>query len=103
MMSNLGIHGSYFIPRPCALSDADGIPTKGISTDFFETRYKKFEVIVSVFPGAWIPQSVILEGTFMIQTAPPLGITTFQQYTDMLLSVCSDTPTSRSTRSACTF
>lgn len=80
---------SYFIPCPCALSDPDGLPHKGNkskATDFFETRYKKFNVIVSNFPGAWTPQSVILEGMFLIQTAPPPGISTFREYTDMLLT-----------------
>ena len=74
--------GSYFIPRPCTLSDPEGLPHKGNkskATDFFETRYKKFGVIVSTFPGAWIPQSIILEGLFMMQTAPPPGTTTFRQ------------------------
>ena len=80
--------GSNFIPRPCALVAADGVPTKGNkskATDFFETCYKQVGVIVSAFPNSWTPDSVILEGMFMVQTAPSPGITTFQQYTDMLL------------------
>ena len=51
----------------------------------FETRYKKVSVIVSNFQTSWVPESVILEGMFLIQTAPPPGVTTFQQYTEMLL------------------
>ena len=80
---------SNFIARPCALSDPNGLPHKGNkskATDFFETRYKRFDVIVSTFPSGWIPDSVILEGMFLIQTAPPPGVSTFEQYTDMLLS-----------------
>ena len=80
--------GSNFIPRPCALVSAEGLPTKGNkskATDFFETHYKQVGVIVSAFPNSWTPDSVILEGMFMIQTAPSPGITTFRQYTDMLL------------------
>lgn len=42
-------------------------------------------VIVSALPNNWVPQSVILEGMFLIQTAPPPGVTPFRQYTDMLL------------------
>ena len=55
---------------------------KSKATDFFKTRYKKLEVIVSNFPGAWTPQSVILDGKFLIQTAPAPD---FREYTDMLL------------------
>jgi len=80
--------GSYFTQRPCALSDHDGLPHKGNkskATDFFEMRYKRFEIIVSALPNAWIPHSVLLEGMFLIQTAPPPGTCTFLQYTDMLL------------------
>ena len=72
--------GSNFIPRPCALVSAEGLPTKGNkskATDFFETCYKQVGVIVSAFPNSWTPDSVILEGMFMIQTAPSPGITTF--------------------------
>lgn len=77
---------SNFIAHPCALSVPNGVPHKGNkskATDFFETRYKKY---VIAFPCGWIPQSVILEGMFLIQTAPPPGVSTFKQYTDMFLS-----------------
>ena len=80
---------SNFIARPCALSDSNGLPHKGNkskATDFFETRYKRFDVIVSAFPSGWIPDSVILEGMFLIQTAPAPGVSTFRQYTDILLN-----------------
>ena len=80
---------SNFITRPCALSDSNGLPhngNKSKATDFFETRYKRFDVIVSAFPSGWIPDSVILEGMFLIQTAPPPGVSTFRQYTDTLLN-----------------
>ena len=79
---------SNFIPRPCALVGTEGLPTKGHksrATNFFEARYKQVGVIVSAFPNSWTPDSVILEGMFMIQTAPSPGVTTFQEYTDMLL------------------
>ena len=52
--------GSNFIPCPCALSGPDGLPHKGNkskTTDFYETRYKKFSVIVSGVPSGWIPVS----------------------------------------------
>ena len=81
--------GSYFLPHPCALCDFEGYPHKGNkskATDFFETRYKKINVIVSTFPGTWTPQSVILEGMFMIQTSPSPGLSNFQEYTKMLKS-----------------
>lgn len=76
--------GSNFIPRPCAISGPDGLPHKG-NTDIYQTRYKKCSVIVSDFPSGWIPESVILEGMFVIQTAPLPGVSTFRQYTDMVL------------------
>ena len=75
---------SYFLPHLCALCDSEGYSHKGNkskATDFFETRYKKFNVIVSTFPGTWTPQSVILEGVFMIQTSPSPDLTNFREYT----------------------
>lgn len=78
----------HYIPRPSALCDSDGSPNKGNkskTTDFFETRYKKCNVIVSTFPGSWTPETVILEGMFLIQTTPPPSVITFRHYTNMLL------------------
>ena len=49
------------------------------------TCYKQVGVIVSAFPNSWTADSVILKGMFMTQTSPSPSITTFQQYTDMLL------------------
>ena len=80
--------GSNFIPRPCALVWVEGLPTKGNKskvTNFSETRYKQVGVIVSAFPNSWTADLVILKGMFMTQTSPSPSITTFQQYTDMLL------------------
>ena len=60
--------GTTFIPRPFALVGAEELPTKGNksqTTDFLETRYKRVGVIVSALPNNWVPQSVILEGTYV--------------------------------------
>ena len=80
---------SQFTPLPLALVGHDGLPYKGNkskTTDFFEARYKKAGAIVSNFPQQWVPDSVILEGMFMIQTPPSPGITTYVQYCKLLVT-----------------
>ena len=71
------IRGSdeQYLELPRAIADPDGIPHKGTkssTTAFYLQRYGE-EVILSSFPQDWLPDTVILEGMFMINT-PPLRI-----------------------------
>ena len=40
----------------------------------------------------WIPDSDILEGMFLMKTVPPPEVSTFTQYTNMLLSYVRHSP-----------
>lgn len=76
-----------FIARPCAIAGPDDLPIGGAKskvTDFYESRYKKSRVIVTCLPGNWQPESVILEGMFIIQVPPAPGIATLGEYTQMI-------------------
>ena len=61
-----------FLELPQALADNEGKPHKGTkssTTKFFSARYGE-RVILQSFPSGWVPDSVILEGMFMINTTP---------------------------------
>jgi hypothetical protein len=78
-----------YIPLPRALVTADGFPHKGNKsniTNFFKSRYKDLNVVSSYFPSNWIPDSVLLEGMFLIQTVPSLGVDSYSNYCQMVAS-----------------
>lgn len=77
-----------YIPLPRALVNEDGQPhkaNKASPTNFFKNRYKEASVVINCFPPQWTPDSVLLEGMFMIQTTPALGVTKYSNYCIMLL------------------
>lgn len=45
---------------------------KNTVTNYLKKRYSTVPVVLEALPANWIPDSVILEGMFMIQT-PPLS------------------------------
>ena len=67
---------SLFGPIPAvprALVDSKGFPqksSKASTTEFFEKRYTEPPVIIHQFRQQWTPDSVILEGMFLIETTP---------------------------------
>ena len=74
-------------PLPLALVGSDGLPyksNKSITTDFFETRYKKAGVNASNFPHHWVADSAIFEGMFMIHRPPSPGMRNFVQCCNLL-------------------
>jgi hypothetical protein len=78
-----------FIPLPRALADKDGNPHKGVKstvTNFFMKRYAQSEVILTALPKLWVPDTVLLEGMFMIQSSPLSKTYNFHQYCLFLLS-----------------
>ncbi len=63
--------GEQYLELPRAICTPSGVPHKGqksYATKFLEKRYRN--VVVSMFPGGWVPDSVVLEGTFLINTTP---------------------------------
>ncbi len=70
---NPDIIGQQYIEYPRAICTTDGLPVKGqksIATNFFQARYKNTTLISHTLPTNWIPDSVILEGMFLIHTKP---------------------------------
>ena len=63
--------GEQYLELPHAICTPHGVPHKGqksYATKYLEKRY--CNLIVSMFPGGWVPDSVVLEGMFLINTAP---------------------------------
>ena len=76
-----------YIELPRALANADGIPRKGKksgTTTALENRYKG-QVVTNTFPPRWIPDLVILEGMFIINTTPLPSHSNMWNYTTFLL------------------
>jgi len=71
--SNPDVVSQQYIEYPWALCTIDGLPVKGqnsIATTFYKARYKNEYVITHTFPNDWIPDSVMLEEMFLINTKP---------------------------------
>ena len=69
-----------YIALPRALVDEYGFPHKANKsgpTNFSKNRYSTHHIIE--FPKNWTPDAVLLEGMFMIQTTPILGIVDYCQ------------------------
>ena len=67
---NTSLRGAY-IELPRAICNPSGIPNKGqksYATKWLENRYK--DLVANHLPVRWIPESVILEGMFMINVSP---------------------------------
>ena len=67
--------GEQFIELPLAISDHEGNPIKGqksYTTRAYNTRYKnKIAPITTLeFPAGWKAECSIIEGMFMINSAP---------------------------------
>ena len=76
-------------PLPRALVDSNGLPYKGSksnTTTYLEKRYKQASIIISAFPPGWVPDTIILEGMFMIQTSPIPTMSYMTDYVQYLLS-----------------
>ena len=79
--------GEQYLELPRAICTHDACPHKGVksyATKFFEKRYSG--VVVSMFPEGWVPDSVVLEGMFLINTVPLVTHTTMKDYARFCLS-----------------
>ena len=76
---------------PRALIGKDGLPykaSKSTTTEFLRKRYSTLPIIIQSLPHQWIPNTVILEGMFLIQTSPIPTMNCMQEYTHLLLNQC---------------
>ena len=77
-----------YLELPRAICTPNGEPHKGqksYTTKFLEKRYQARAVIVSMFPGGWIPDTVVLEGMFLINTTPLATHATMKDYVLFIL------------------
>jgi hypothetical protein len=78
--------GQQYIELPRAISDPNGNLHKGqksYTTKWLENRYK--DLICNQLPGGWVPDVVVLEGMFMINTSPLTTHSTMKDYSQFLL------------------
>ena len=78
--------GEQYIELPRAICNPHGIPNKGqksYATKWLENRYKG--LVINNLPVGWIPESVVLEGMFMINVSPLASHHTMKEYTQFLL------------------
>ncbi len=78
-----------YLELPRALADESGIPNKGQksnSTPFYSTRYGEQVVMCMYqFPVGWLPDAVIMDGMFMLNTTPLRIHSKMSEYTRFLL------------------
>lgn len=68
---------------------ADGLPYKGTkssTTTFLQRRYTDPAAVIQQLPIGWVPDTVILEGMFMIQISPLPTMSCMQDYVKLLIS-----------------
>ena len=74
---------------PRALVDVYGFPyksNKSSTTSFLQHRYKNPPPVIHTLPHGWTPDTVILEGMFLIQTPPLPTMSCMKEYVKMLLA-----------------
>ena len=77
--------GEQYLELSRAICTPSGVPHKGqksFVTNFLEKRYS--DSAVNVFPGGWVPHSVITEGMFLI-TNPLVTHGTMKDYPQYIL------------------
>ena len=77
------------IELPRAIATINGLPVKGSkanATSVYEKRYREAteRVILTSLPNGWAPDTVIIEGMFLINIQPWAGHTTLSHYANFL-------------------
>ena len=79
------------IELPCAIATIDALLVKGSkaranATTVYEKRYREATemVILTLLPHGWAPDTVIVEGMFLINIQPWAGHTTLTDYANFL-------------------
>ena len=78
--------GEQFLELPRAFCDSSGVPNKGqksSTTKWLEKRYQT--IIVNRLPKGWIPDAVIIDGIFVINTAPLNTHHSMKEYSTYLI------------------
>lgn len=77
--------GGQYLELPHAICDSYGYPHKGqksYATQWLEKRYK--ELISNKLPEKWKPDTVLLEGMFLINTTPLCTHKSLKDYSEFL-------------------
>ena len=85
-------------PLPRALIGEDMLPykaNKSSTTEYFRKRYPQLSLITEYPPPHWAPHTAILEGMFMIQTLPMVGMSCMRESTQSYLWRSTSDHTSR--------
>ena len=80
--------GEQYIEQPRAICDEYSLPIKGQKssvTKFYESRYKESNLITNKMNSEWVPDSVIIEGMFIINTKPLTSHKTMASYGSFLI------------------
>jgi len=78
--------GEQYLELPRTICTPTGAPHNGQKsyvTKFLEKQYS--HVVVSMFPGGWVPDSAVLEGMFLINTSPLVTHCTMKDYAQFLV------------------
>ena len=78
--------GEQYLELPRALCTHDAIPHKGqksFATKYVEARYK--DLMMCSYPAQWVPDIVILEGMFLINTSPLITHSSMKDYARFLI------------------
>ena len=77
--------GGQYLELPRAISDPHGKAHTGVksyATKWLEKRYEK--IVMCTLPSEWIPDVVLLEGMFLIQTSPLSTHHSMSEYSSFL-------------------
>jgi hypothetical protein len=80
--------GEQYIEQPRAICTENSLPVKGQKstvTKFYESRYKESNLITHTLSSEWVPDSVIVEGMFIINTKPLTSHRTMENYGAFLI------------------
>ena len=72
---------------PRAIADVNGLPHKGSKSTLTEKISKRYQsVVVNNLPTGWTPDTVIIDGMFLINTSPLRSTTTISHYATLLFN-----------------
>jgi hypothetical protein len=79
-----------YIALPRAISTSEGTPTKGSKSNTTSSLEKRYQhstpsVILTSLPSGWIPESVLMEGMFLINIKPWIAHKKLGDYANFLL------------------
>ena len=75
-----------YSPYPRALSDTNGQPHSGVKKFWTDRLQKRYSKLITADLPEWIPEAVILEGMFLINTSPMKRMKSISEYSLLLLN-----------------